>query len=125
VIPVTNGAAPTADGDFDVNKRNGAEKAVEQQAGLDVGRRNLLKLTGMTFAVLGAGPLFSISKSEAQNMSEDWDKVFPRSKNVDHQKITFKNRYGITLAGDLYLPNNRANRRLPALAVGGPFGAVK
>ena len=108
-----------------MNKRIGAENAVEQQAGLDVGRRNLLKLTGAGVAVLGAASLFNFSKSEAQNMVEEWDKVFPRSKNVDHQKVTFKNRYGITLAGDLYLPKNSANSRLPALAVGGPFGAVK
>jgi fermentation-respiration switch protein FrsA (DUF1100 family) len=58
-------------------------------------------------------------------MSEQWDKVFARSENVDHQKVTFKNRYGITLSGDLYLPKDRARRRLAALAVGGPFGAVK
>lgn len=58
-------------------------------------------------------------------MSEKWDKVFPKSDKVDHQKVTFKNRYGITLAGDLYLPKTRAGRRLAALAVGGPFGAVK
>ena len=108
-----------------MNKRNGAENAVGQQAGLDVGRRNLLKLTGVGVAVLGAASLSNFSKSEAQNMSEEWDKVFARSKNVDHQKVTFKNRYGITLAGDLYLARDRANRRLPALAVGGPFGAVK
>ena len=108
-----------------MNKRIGAENAVEQQAGLDVGRRNLLKLSGAGVAVLGAASLFNFSKSEAQNMSEEWDKVFPRSESVDHQKVTFRNRYGITLAGDLYLPKNRANRRLPALAVGGPFGAVK
>ena len=50
---------------------------------------------------------------------------FPKSDRVDHQKVTFTNRYGITLAGDLYLPKNRADGRLPALAVGGPFGAVK
>jgi fermentation-respiration switch protein FrsA (DUF1100 family) len=108
-----------------MSKQNGAENAVEQQAGLDVRRRNLLKLTGAGVAVLGAASLFDISKSEAQSMSEEWDKIFPRSKNVDHQKVMFKNRYGITLAGDLYLPKDRANRRLPALAVGGPFGAVK
>jgi fermentation-respiration switch protein FrsA (DUF1100 family) len=58
-------------------------------------------------------------------MSEEWDKTFPKSAKVDHQKVTFKNRYGITLAGDLYLPKNRADRRLAALAVSGPFGAVK
>lgn len=105
--------------------QNDCENTPEQNADLDVGRRNLLKLTGAGFAALGAASLFNISKSAAQNMSEEWDKVFPKSKNVDQQKVTFKNRYGITLAGDLYLPKDRANRRLPALAVGGPFGAVK
>jgi fermentation-respiration switch protein FrsA (DUF1100 family) len=49
----------------------------------------------------------------------------PPKRNVDHQKVTFKNRYGITLAGDLYLPKDRGDKRLAALAVGGPFGAVK
>ncbi|MBZ0147199.1 MAG: alpha/beta hydrolase [Pseudorhodoplanes sp.] len=108
-----------------MTQQNHAENTSEQNADLDVGRRNLLKLTGAGVAALGAASLFNISKSEAQKMSEEWDKVFPRSKNVDHQKVTFKNRYGITLAGDLYLPKDRATRRLPALAVGGPFGAVK
>jgi fermentation-respiration switch protein FrsA (DUF1100 family) len=58
-------------------------------------------------------------------LTREWDKTFPRSEKVDHQKVTFKNRYGITLAGDLYLPKNRTGQRLPALAVSGPFGAVK
>ena len=59
------------------------------------------------------------------SLAQEWDKTFPRSNKVDHQKVTFKNRYGITLAADLYLPKNRGNQRLYALAVGGPFGAVK
>ncbi len=59
------------------------------------------------------------------NLTQEWDKTFPKSNKVDHQKVTFKNRYGITLAADLYLPKNRGNQHLPALAVGGPFGAVK
>lgn len=54
-----------------------------------------------------------------------WDKTFPESGKVDHQKVTFKNRYGITLAADVYLPKNRGGKRLAALAVSGPFGAVK
>jgi hypothetical protein len=57
--------------------------------------------------------------------SDRWDKVFPKSCRVDHHKVSFKNRFGITLAGDLYLPKQRAGTRLPALAVSGPFGAVK
>jgi fermentation-respiration switch protein FrsA (DUF1100 family) len=98
----------------------------EQAVGRDLGRRDLLKITGAGVAAFGAASsLFNISNAEAQNMSEQWDKVFPRSENVDHQKVNFKNRYGITLAGDLYLPKGRASRRLAALAVGGPFGAVK
>ncbi len=61
----------------------------------------------------------------ALQLTQEWDKTFPRSNKVDHQKVTFKNRYGITLAADLYLPKARGDRRLAALAVGGPFGAVK
>jgi uncharacterized protein len=62
----------------------------------------------------------------AVRLTEEWDKTFTKSDNVDHQKVTFNNRYGITIAADLYLPKNRAaGRRLPALAVSGPFGAVK
>ena len=58
-------------------------------------------------------------------MSDEWDKVFHRSEHVDHEKVTFRNRYGITLSGDLYLPKDRAGNRLPAIVVSGPFGAVK
>jgi fermentation-respiration switch protein FrsA (DUF1100 family) len=54
-----------------------------------------------------------------------WDKTFPKSAKVDHRKVTFRNRYGITLAADLYVPRNADGRKLAALAVGGPFGAVK
>lgn len=57
-------------------------------------------------------------------LTQTWDKVFPKSNKVDHQKVTFRNRYGITLAADLYVPRN-ASGRLPAIAVSGPFGAVK
>ena len=58
-------------------------------------------------------------------MTTTWDKVFPKSDKVDHEKVTFKNRYGITLAADVYLPKNRANKSLPALAISGPYGGVK
>lgn len=89
-----------------------------------IGRRTMLKLTGTGFAALGIGALITPSTTKAQNMAQDWDKVFPQSDLVDHQKVSFTNRYGITLRGDLYLPKDRAGR-LPALVVGGPFGAVK
>lgn len=61
---------------------------------------------------------------EQLNLTTDWDKVFPKSDKVDHSKVTFHNRYGITLAADLYIPKG-ATGRLPAIAVCGPFGAVK
>lgn len=57
-------------------------------------------------------------------INQEWDKVFPASEAVDHRKITFQNRYGITLVADLYEPKN-ADGKLPAIAVSGPFGAVK
>ncbi len=56
---------------------------------------------------------------------QTWDKTFPRSEKVDHQKVTFKSRYGITLAADVYLPKDRGNKKLAALVISGPFGAVK
>lgn len=56
---------------------------------------------------------------------QKWDKTFAKSDSVTHQKVTFKNRYGITLAADLYIPKTYKGKKLAALAVGGPFGAVK
>ncbi|WP_296875185.1 alpha/beta hydrolase [uncultured Methanobrevibacter sp.] len=58
------------------------------------------------------------------NLTSEWDKVFPKSEKVHHEKVTFTNRYGITLAADLYKPLE-AEDKLPAIAVCGPFGAVK
>lgn len=63
-------------------------------------------------------------KTEALQLVAEWDKTFPKSEQVNHKKITFINRYGITLAADLYMPRE-AKGKLPALAVCGPFGAVK
>ena len=63
-------------------------------------------------------------RKEELNLTTEWDKTFPRSEKVDHSKVTFVNRYGITLAADLYIPK-AAEGKLPAIAVSGPFGAVK
>lgn len=57
-------------------------------------------------------------------LTQEWDKTFAKSDKVDHKKITFTNRYGITLAGDLYQPKS-ASAKLAAIVVCGPFGAVK
>ena len=71
-------------------------------------------------------PIFNsdITMNEQLNLTSEWDKVFPRSGTVDHSKVTFRTRYGTVLAGDLYVPRD-AKGKLAALAVSGPFGAVK
>ena len=66
----------------------------------------------------------SVIKAEELSLVQEWDKVFPQSNKVSHRKVVFVNRFGITLAADLYEPKNAAGR-LPAIAVSGPFGAVK
>lgn len=64
---------------------------------------------------------------EKLNLTSEWDKTFPKSEKVDHKKVTFHNRYGITLAADMYIPKNNENNggKFSAVAVSGPFGAVK
>lgn len=64
------------------------------------------------------------SRATRMNLIQQWDKTFPQSSRVAHRKVTFKNRYGIPLVGDLYQPKG-ASGKLAAIAVGGPFGAVK
>ena len=61
---------------------------------------------------------------EELKLTQEWDKTFPKSEKVNHSKVVFVNRYGITLAADMYMPKN-ADGKLPAIAVSGPFGAVK
>lgn len=63
-------------------------------------------------------------QTEELKLTQEWDKVFPKSDKVDHKKVTFANHFGITLAADMYTPKN-AGGKLPAIAVSGPFGAVK
>jgi uncharacterized protein len=94
-------------------------------------RRDFMKKS----AVIGAGLVLSANSVYASsNIVElnkkvknttKWDKTFKKSDKVNHKKITFKNRYGITLVGDLYTPKNIGNKKLPALVLSGPFGAVK
>ena len=62
--------------------------------------------------------------NEMLTLTQEWDKTFPKSDKADHRKVTFRNRYGITLAADMYISKNAAGK-LPAIAVCGPFGAVK
>ena len=87
-----------------------------------------LLLTGFT-AAGAANVTDECNPSNQQNMEKleltsEWDKVFPQSDKVNHSKVTFHNRYGITLVADLYVPK-QATGKLAAIAVSGPFGAVK
>lgn len=67
----------------------------------------------------------AINPNSPISVVEKWDKTFAESNKVDHHKVTFQNRYGITLVGDLYRPKERGDRKLAAIAISGPFGAVK
>lgn len=77
-------------------------------------------------ALLSAGVMYYKypKTTDTLQLTTEWDKVFAKSNKVDTRKVTFKNRYGITLVGDLYLPKN-VQGKMPAIAVSGPFGAVK
>lgn len=66
----------------------------------------------------------SLAPIEQLELTQEWDKTFPKSDKVDHHKVTFVSRYGVTLAADMYKPKG-IEGKLPAIAVSGPFGAVK
>jgi fermentation-respiration switch protein FrsA (DUF1100 family) len=107
-----------------MNEKIDTKALVNRKVGFD--RRNLLKMTGTGLAALSVGMAASgqaVAQSQL-NLSDTWDKTFAKSDKVDYKKVTFKNRYGIILAADLYQPKN-ASGRLAAIAVSGPFGAVK
>lgn len=82
-----------------------------------------LTLSGHALADVSITPMKGV---QTMQLTQEWDKIFPQSNKVEHHKVTFKNRYGITLVGDLYVPKNiRSGQKLPAIAVAGAFGAVK
>lgn len=90
-------------------------------------RRTFLKNTGIGIATISALSSTNASFASSSSMatgSNKWDKTFPKSDKVDHKKVSFKNRYGITLSADLYVPKGISGKHA-ALAICGPFGAVK
>ena len=92
--------------------------------------KTLCAAIAVTAAASGCSNQFDNNYTSGINMQENikleskWDKVFPQSDKVNHSKVTFHNRYGVTLVADMYVPKN-AQGKLPAIAVSGPFGAVK
>lgn len=107
-----------------MSEQDDTAHVAEQQAGLDIGRRNLLKLTGVSAAALGA--LSLTSGTAFAQYAGTWDKTFPQNERVDHRKVSYANRLGINLVADLYVPKTiDRSRRHPALVVGHPYGGVK
>ena len=99
-------------------------------------QKQLLNMKRITFLTAAFLCLSGLSESPAQTLennsdmeqlalTQEWDKTFPKSDKVNHSKIIFHNRYGITLAADLYIPKDSEGRKLPAIAMSGPYGAVK
>lgn len=91
--------------------------------------KRIIFLTAVVLALFGQLECSAQNTQSNRNMEElkltqEWDKTFPKSEKVNHSKVTFTNRYGITLAADLYVPKD-ADGKLSAIAVSGPFGAVK
>ena len=88
-------------------------------------------LTGLTLAACNENKqTTNESMNTTLTLTQEWDKTFPKSEKVDHKKVTFKNRYGIELAADMYTPKGSEkgkvkSEKLSAIAVSGPFGAVK
>ena len=108
-----------------MRKKDRTENTAERQAGLDIGRRNLLKLTGAGVAALGMTSLLNIPFAKAQDMSNGAANFYT-SDRVTVQKVIFKNQYQMNVSGNLFTPNS-LNRNAPnsAIVVGHPIGAVK
>ena len=91
---------------------------------------NIIKtIIATALSAIATTAVAQVSKTTEENMeklelTQEWDKTFPQSDKVSHSKVTFRNRYGITLAADMYVPKD-AGGKLAAIAVSGPFGAVK
>jgi uncharacterized protein len=108
-----------------MHKQNRTENKTEQRSGLDVGRRNLLKLTGAGVAALGMTSFVDIPFAKAQDMSNGANNFYTGNR-VTLQKVTFKSQYQMNVAGSLFIPNNLdRNAKNPAIVVGHPMGAVK
>ena len=117
IFALYKNALITATCHFNSHKPNNMKKQLYKLSALVAG----LFITGYTYATEHTTDNINNNKP---NCIKEWDKVFPQSDKVSHSKVTFHNRYGITLAADLYIPKN-VNGKLPAIAISGPFGAVK
>ncbi|MCQ2213825.1 MAG: alpha/beta hydrolase, partial [Bacteroidaceae bacterium] len=83
----------------------------------------ILALSALLFGACAQNKTTSMNE-QSITMTQEWDKTFPLSEKVNHEKVSFKTQYGFTLAADLYIPKN-AKGKMKAIAVSGPFGAIK
>ncbi|BBM39877.1 hypothetical protein JCM16776_0068 [Leptotrichia shahii] len=108
------------------NKRN---KTSKQRNVIIILRKRLLVTAILGIISIGGNimaiPAIKQVKDSSIKLEQKWDKIFLESNKVEHTKVMFKNRYGITLVGDLYVPKNIGNKKISAIAISGPFGAVK
>ncbi|MCE9679461.1 alpha/beta hydrolase [Shewanella sp. AS1] len=108
-----------------MNKQDTVTAPLAEKTISDASRRDVIKKAGVAIAALGVGSLSTrVSADSSLTLDSAWDKTFAKSDKVNHKKVSFKNRYGITLAADLYQPKN-AEGKLSAIVLSGPFGAVK
>ncbi len=119
---------------FDKSNRNSVNRFREKVAIFAFRKTNNELMKKIAIAAFSAGLLLmgaactendNKKDMEQLNLTAEWDKTFPQSDRVNHAKVVFRNRYGIALAADLYVPKQAAAGKLPAIAVCGPFGAVK
>src|SRR5690606_29318698 len=108
-----------------MSEQNQMAKAAPQEAGLDMRRRELVKLTAAGVAAIGAASFFNIPTAEAQDMPQGADNFY-KSDRVTLEKVTFRTQYGKNVVGNLLIPDDiDRNASHPALVVGHPMGAVK
>lgn len=100
-------------------------KTIKEESRRDFMKKSVLAGAGLVLASNTVLASNEETTNKELNLTTKWDKIFPKSNKIDHKKVIFKNRYGITLVGDLYIPKNINNKSLPALAISGPYGAVK
>ena len=100
-------------------------KTIKEESRRDFMKKSVLAGAGLVLASNTVLASNEETTNKELNLTTKWDKIFPKNNKIDHKKVIFKNRYGITLVGDLYIPKNINNKSLPALAISGPYGAVK
>jgi hypothetical protein len=121
----TRGRAPTTQRHTSQGQTPADNPSTQAPTGRGLGRRRLLQLAGAGTTALAATAVGAPGASAVgprNRPSKGWDKTFPKSPRVRHQKVSFDNRLGINLVADLYIPKRLHSGKAPALVIGHPFG---